>query len=334
MRPWKWLLLIVITLAGVAGVLLYSHYERLYPSTENAYLDATAVRISSEIEGPVTEVYVRSQHNVTRGAPLFAIDETPYLSLEHAAAAELALAHRQVAENSAELASAEADVQDARVHLSNARDQLKRLAELKKQSYSSEQQTEDAEAAYERARAALKMAEARLAKARARVSREEHSKEDILVTAAKARLTNARWALGQTQVRAPCDGILESVDVHVGETVRARTPVMVLICTDRFWVNANFKETQINRIAPGQSVEIEVDMYPDKIFQGVVESLNPATGTAFSLLPPENATGNWVKTTQRVPVKIRVTTPEPAYPLRVGASSKVTIDTRRPEERS
>src|SRR5690606_22601513 len=327
MKPWKWLVLIAATAAGLGAVALYSHYETLYPSTDNAYVDATAIRISTQIDGPVEAVPVRSQQAVKRGDVLLHIDATPHRAAARQAEAELALARRQVAENRAELASAEADLEDARVHLDNARDQLARLRTLKRQSYSSAQQTEDAQATFERARATLRVREAQREKARARLTNGE-SPDDLLVLAAQAHLDQARWSLARTQVSAPCDGTLESVAVHAGETVKAHQPAMVLVCTDRFWIEANFKETQLARIRPGQPVDIALDMYPGESFAGVVESISPASGTAFSLLPPENATGNWVKTTQRIPVKIRVTENPGRHPLRVGASSAVSIDTR------
>ncbi len=328
MKAWKWLLLLVIGAAGIGGVALYSHFERLYRATDNAYIDATAIHVSSQIDGPVTRVPVNSLETVARGDVLFEIDTTPYRSELAAARARLALAQRQVQENRAELATAEATVRDARIHLENAGDQLRRLENLKEKSYSSIQQTDDAEALYRRARAQLEVSEARLEKARVRLTPNEAG-EDLLVAEARANLEHARWALSQTTVKAPCDGILESVDINPGETVRAHNSLMLLVCTNRYWINANFKETQLERIRPGQPVEIEVDMYPDHVFRGVVQSISPASGTAFSLLPPENATGNWVKTTQRIPVRIHVLDRDEDYPLRVGASTQVRIDTTR-----
>ena len=327
MKPWKWLILAAVAATGLGAIAIYSHYETLYPSTDNAYVDASAIRVSSQIDGPVTTVPVRSQQAVKRGDVLLEIDATPYRAAARQAEAELALARRQVAENRAELASAEADLEDARVHLGNAADQLDRLRTLKRQSYSSAQQTGDAQATFERAQAMFSCLKAQRDKALARLTSGE-SREDLLVLAARAHLDQARWSLARTRLRAPCDGTLETVAVHVGETVRAHQPAMVLVCTDRFWIEANFKETQLARIRPGQPVEIAVDMYPGAAFGGVVESISPASGTAFSLLPPENATGNWVKTTQRIPVKIRVTQNPGGHPLRVGASSEVSVDTR------
>ncbi|KJS05616.1 MAG: hypothetical protein VR73_11995 [Gammaproteobacteria bacterium BRH_c0] len=328
MKLWKWLVLLALAGAGLGGIAIYSHYETLYPSTDNAYIDATAIRISSHVDGPVVRVPVRSQQTVKKGDLLFDIDPAPYRAEALGAEAELALAQRQVEENRAELASAEAELEDARVHQANALDQLQRLKTLKRQAYSSEQQTEDAQAIWERAQAAIKVSEAKLEKARARLANGSNVSEDLLVAAARAHLKQARWALARTHMSAPCNGTLEKVNVHVGETVRAHQAVMVLVCTDTFWVKANFKETQLARIRPGQSVDISVDMYPGAAFTGVVESISPASGTAFSLLPPENATGNWVKTTQRIPVKILVTGQPPQSPLRVGTSSAVRIDTR------
>jgi membrane fusion protein (multidrug efflux system) len=327
MKYWKWLVLVVILLAGLAAIGLYSRHEKLYPETENAYVDATAIRISSQIDGPVVSVPVSSLAQVKKGELLVLIDKSPFQAEVDASAAQLLLAKREAEENMAELESALAELEDAKVHVRNAREQLKRLASLKTQSYSSIQQTEDAEAVYQRAIAGQKVAEAKLEKARVRIAREEGSEEDLLIQEARARFEKAGWELRQTRIVAPCQGVLETVGVHGGETVKAHSTLMVLVCTDKFWVDANFKETQMERIRPGQSVTIKVDMYPNQVFEGVVENLSPASGTAFSLLPPQNATGNWVKTTQRIPVRIRVLQPDPRFPLRVGASTTVKIDT-------
>jgi len=107
----------------------------------------------------------------------------------------------------------------------------------------------------------------------------------------------------------------------------ATTPAFVLVCSSHYWVDANFKETQLERIRPGQAVNIRVDMYPDHPFHGVVENISAATGSVFSLLPPQNANGNWVKVIQRVPVRIRIDNPDPKFPLLVGTSTSITIDT-------
>ncbi len=124
---------------------------------------------------------------------------------------------------------------------------------------------------------------------------------------------------------APTSGTIANLTLRPGNTVTPDTPLFVLIGNQEFWVDANFKETELTRIRAGQEVTIDSDVYPDHPFRGVVESVSGGAGTAFSLLPPQNATGNWVKVTQRVPVRIRVLDPDPAYPLRIGTSATVRV---------
>ena len=141
-------------------------------------------------------------------------------------------------------------------------------------------------------------------------------------------MDQARWNLEHSRIIAPCEGIVTGLTLRPGDAARAGIANFILVCTETFWVDANYKETDLKRIQPGQSAEIAVDMYPGLVLKAVVQSIDPAAGAAFSLLPPENATGNWVKVTQRVPVRVRVLKPDPRYPLRVGTSAQVTIDTR------
>ena len=144
---------------------------------------------------------------------------------------------------------------------------------------------------------------------------------------ALAALGEAQWQLDNTTLSAACDGRIAQLTLQPSDAVQAGQSNFVLICDHQFWIDANFKETELARIHPGQPVAISVDMYPGVDFDGKVESINGSSGVAFSLLPPQNATGNWVKITQRVPVKIRVETPDAKHPLLVGTSAQVRIDT-------
>lgn len=146
---------------------------------------------------------------------------------------------------------------------------------------------------------------------------------------AQANLEKNKLNLQYATVKSPASGWVTNVSVRVGDTVKANDSLFVLIDDDNFWIDANFKETEMEKIRPGQKVDIEIDMYPEHPFSGIVESISGGSGSAFSLLPPENATGNWVKVTQRVPVRIRILNPDPAYPLRVGTSATVTVHLKK-----
>lgn len=140
------------------------------------------------------------------------------------------------------------------------------------------------------------------------------------VKLAQANVKQATLNLGWTNIKAPSSGWVTNMTLREGDMVAAHQQVFALISDEEFWVDANFKETDLGKIKEGQKVDLTIDMYPNHSFAGVVESISGGTGTAFSLLPPQNATGNWVKVTQRVPVRIRVLNPDPKFPLRIGTS--------------
>lgn len=143
--------------------------------------------------------------------------------------------------------------------------------------------------------------------------------------AAQASLAQAKLDLEHTHVTAPVSGTVANLSLRPGTVIQASNPLFAVIGSDQYWVDANFKETELEHIRPGDMAEIRVDSYPDRVFHGRVDSLSGGAGTAFSLLPAQNATGNWVKVTQRVPVKVIVTDPDPDHPLRIGTSAEVTV---------
>jgi membrane fusion protein (multidrug efflux system) len=160
----------------------------------------------------------------------------------------------------------------------------------------------------------------------AEAGRGEAGDDNAKVREALARLDQARLDLEHTRVPAPDDGFVTSLSLRPGTMVGANQPLFAFVSAHEWWLDANFKETQLERLRPRQKADIEVDMYPHHVFHGVVDSISRGSGTAFSLLPAQNATGNWVKVTQRVPVKILVTDADPALPLRIGTSGTVTVD--------
>lgn len=194
-----------------------------------------------------------------------------------------------------------AHVSQKKAELNNAKIGLERTLKLVAQKFVSPEKKDDAETAVDVAEANLKLAEAKWAE--------------------------AKLNLGYTQIYAANDGLINNLTLRPGTTVQARVPLFVLIDDSQYWVDANFKETELEDIRPNQSATIVLDMYPNHLFHGIVNSVSGSSGTAFSLLPPQNATGNWVKVTQRIPVKILITDPNPQYSLRIGATAAVTIQT-------
>ncbi len=142
---------------------------------------------------------------------------------------------------------------------------------------------------------------------------------------AKAQVEEAKLNLSYTQVYAPIDGVIENLTLCKGQVVAATVPLFVLISNASYWTDTHFKESELQTIRPQQKAKVILDMYPDRVFEGMVDRISGSNGTAFSLLPPQNASGNWVKVTQRVTVKVRILNPDPQYPLRIGTSATVTI---------
>lgn len=181
----------------------------------------------------------------------------------------------------------------------NADHKEKRTSQLAQKRFASTQDNEDAETALQTAAASLKLA--------------------------KAELDQATLNLAWTRIIAPTSGWVTNMTLRDGDNITANQPLFALISDETFWLDANFKETQLENIQAGQRAVISVDMYPNVTFEGVVQSISGGTGAVFSLLPPQNATGNWVKITQRIPVRILFTHINRRYPLRIGASSNVTV---------
>lgn len=265
-KKFTWLILLIIFAAIIAAVIWYFRESRLYPSTDDSYVQTHIVNIAPQVSGPVTEIYVQNHQVVHKGQLLFAIDADPYHYAVQKAQAELQLAQQQ----------------GARI--------FPLIASNKE-------------------------------------PRAEGDKLKAQIQEGIAALSQANYDLQHTIVVAPADGILANFKVRIGDTVSTGINLFALVEQAQFWINANFKETQLSRIKIGQTVDINVDMYPDVKFTGVIKSVSPGSGSIFSLLPPENATGNWVKVTQRVPVKIAFVNPNKNYPLLAGTSATATVDT-------
>jgi membrane fusion protein (multidrug efflux system) len=313
--------------AGVVSGASYAYhvYDTRYPTTDNAYVTADVVHVAPQVDGRVIGVAVHNQQYVHAGDLLYNIDPKPFQLTRESARAHLQQTRQDVAHNAAVVVSAEAEVKRLEVLLANAAARAKRSDELKGKNYVSQQTAEDAEADKQAAQAALEVARAKLNEARQQLG--QPGDDNHKVIEAKAALDEAQWQLDNTTLSASCDGRIAQLTLQPGDAVKTGQSNFVLICDHQFWIDANFKETELARIHPGQAVEITMDMYPGIAFSGKVESINGASGVAFSLLPPQNATGNWVKITQRVPVRIRVDNTDPAHPLLVGTSAKVRIDT-------
>lgn len=319
-HPLVWL---VVLLTLGAGAYWYWQHSRRYESTDNAYVNARTVRIAAQVSGQVTELRVDENQMVEKGALLLTIDAQPFRIAVDRAQAQLQQARFQVQRATATLRDIEALVRQREAELANAQSNHARTQELFANQLIAKEKADLAATQLKIAEAALESARARLAAEQANLgSSGEHNE---WVRQAAAALAQAEWDLRNCEVRAPVTGLVVNLNVRAGDVVTKNQPLFAIIDTAEFWIDANFKETQLTSVRPGAEAEIRIDMYPDKLFHGRVDSISGGSGTAFSLLPAQNATGNWVKIAQRVPVKIKVLDPDPKFPLRIGTSGAVRV---------
>jgi membrane fusion protein (multidrug efflux system) len=311
--------LLAIVVAGVA----YWLHARQFASTDDAYVNADTVDVAAQVAGEVTNVYVRDQQKVAAGDPLFDIDARNYEAAVAKAEAQLALARQNVQEQSAAVDVARAQLAQREAEALNARHNNQRAQELVASGFFSKQGGEQARTQELTAQAAVHASEATLAQAQSALGATGDA--NASVRAAEAALTQARLDLEHTKVKAPTAGMVANLSLRPGNTVTPGTPLFSIVSNEEYWVDANFKETELARVRPGRKARVVVDMYPEHPFAGVVESVSAGSGSAFSLLPPQNATGNWVKVTQRVPVRVRVLATDPRFPLRIGTTATVRV---------
>ena len=328
--------LIVIPLVAICvGLYLYAAGGR-YVSTDNAYVKANVIIISTEVSGRVTSVLVADNQAVEANDVLLQIDSSPLEITLNRARAQMAVIRT-------ELESLRADYGETVVQEQLAKDKVryldrryKRQRKLLKQGLSSEEKHDEAKHDLQVARREVEIIEQRVQRVLAQLAGNERLPVDQHPRYLTAQTTYDQAAvdLKATTIRAPASGIVSNMKLQVGEYAQAGKPVFSLIQNQPIWVEANLKETQLTHIQPGQQATIVVDAYPDKIWESVVSSIAPATGAEFSILPPQNASGNWVKVVQRIPINLVITDQAGGPQLRAGMTVTVRIDTRRKRELS
>jgi membrane fusion protein (multidrug efflux system) len=313
----------IVLIVAIGFGIHYWRLSQLYVSTDNAYLNADRIEMAAQVSGPVTSVWVRDQQSVKAGDVLFEIDPQPYRLAFDAAEAQLELAYQTTSQDRAAVAAARALVAQRAAELTNAQSNEKRSKELTEQKLISKQTAETTATEAQTAAAAVRAAQANLEQAQGALGKA--GAQNAAVRSAAARLAQANLDLKHTRVTAPANGLIANFELRPGSMVQSGVPIFTVIGDSQFWVDANFKETELRRIKPGQKATIVVDMYRDHEFKGEVQSLSGGAGQAFSLLPAQNATGNWVKVTQRVPVRVRVLDLDEKFPLRIGTTATVHI---------
>jgi membrane fusion protein (multidrug efflux system) len=318
-----WSLLTVAILLGGYG---YWHHLSYYPSTDDAYIKANVVNISPNINGHVEAVFIRDNQEVKKGTLLYTIDQRPYaIALKHAVAT-LDLTQQQIQSTKAAILIAKAKLEQAKTQYALDKKNAHRIEILVKEGKASIASGDDVSAKLATSHQAIIVAQNTYLQALSQLGKE--GEDNANLRASRANVKKAELDLNYTQIKAPTDGKISQLTLRVGDMVHQGQTVFSMIEKQHYWVEANFKETQLERIRVGQPVEIALDMYPHDRFKGTVQSISGSTGSSFSILPPENATGNWVKVTQRIPVKI--TFKDAHVPLALGASANVKIDTKHP----
>jgi membrane fusion protein (multidrug efflux system) len=325
--------LVAISLASTWGWQWFIR-GRFEETTDNAYLRGDITSIAPKLAGYVVEVDVDDNASVTRGAVLFRIDDSDYKARAEQARANVAARQAEIANieatrklQDALIAQADAQKRSTAADLQFARANLTRYVKLQMSGTASDQKLQDAQAAHDKAQASLDGAEANLLAQRLKldVLDAQLSGAQAALSQTQAALDLAALDLANTVVRAPVDGVVGNRQIRVGRYVTPGTAALDIVPVDDVWIVANFKETQLNKVEIGQRVRVTVDQYPDVEIDGVVDSFAPGSGAAFSLLPPDNATGNFIRVVQRVPVKIRMTRNPLPGRLVPGLSARVAI---------
>ena len=336
-RPLRQRLRLPLMLLGPLVVLIGAGWWYLtsgrFVSTDDAYVQAARTMITTDISGRVVEVAVRDNQRVSKGDVLFRIDDRPYRIAIEEAKAQLAAARLQVQAMKATYRQKLAEQKGAEDTLDYQQREFERQRQLATAGVASRATYDQVQNALQTARMKVTSSQSDAANMLAQLGGNPDLPVDDhpTVQRAQAALEKAQLDLSYTVVRSSESGIVTKVDqLQVGSYVTASQPVFAMI-SKKVWIEANFKETELTHMQPGQEATVEIDTYPGVEFHGKVESLSPGTGLTFSLLPPENATGNWVKVVQRLPVRIALEDPKNRL-LHAGLSASVEVDThyRRP----
>lgn len=334
-EPWRarkigrWVLMLSVPLILLGFGVYYWIYSDRYASTDNAYVQQDIVSVSAEVGGKIIEVAVRENQKVKAGDLLFAIDPMPFELAVAQSKAQIASAQVQVQNLETDYAVSGVDIEVARQDIAFAQSNYQRQAALMEKGFTTRARLDAAQNEVDKARAKLKSALADVQTAKSRLS------TGSAVPGENPAIANARAAheqnilnLSRTQVVAPISGrISQSSRLQLGQMMVSGLPSVSIVNDENSWIEANFKETDLAKMKVGQSAKISFDAYPDLELNGRVDSIGAGTGSEFSVLPAQNANGNWVKVTQRVPVRIRILDKSPRRMI-AGLSAEVIVDLR------
>jgi membrane fusion protein, multidrug efflux system len=321
-RNWtRTIVMLIVPAILIIGGVYYYLTSGGSVSTDDAQVKQDIVSVSAQVTGPIQQAFVRNGRDVKKGDILFKIDPAPFRVALENAQAQLAQAELQTGQLRTQAAGTGADITGSEANLKVKQNAFARQAQLMKQGFTTR-------ADYDTAFNDVKIAEQQLEDAKARAANAHAAiapGQQPQIAAAQAAVDKAKLDLSRTTVRAPMDGTVENADkLLVGQMAAEGIGMMSLVHSRTAWVEANFKEKDVGRMVPGQRAEITVDAYPGQKFPAHVQSIGAGTGSEFSLLPAQNANGNWVKVTQRVPVRIAFNG-TPAKPMIAGLSVTATV---------
>lgn len=325
----------LLLLGGIVfGVKEYIYYSK-HEDTDDAQIDGDISPVVARVGGYVDTIMFEENQHVTQGQQLVKIDDRDYkvkleqaLSTQKVASASVGVSQSQIYTTAANAASTKAQVETARVRLQQAQRDYERYANLVKDGSVTRQQFEQAQVNRDAAQAALQAAQDQYKAAQEQVSgtKNQLNVTNTGVSQKQGDIDFAKLQLSYTNITAPATGIVSKKSVQKGQLVQPGQTLFSIVNDNSLFITANFKETQLNNLRAGEKVNIEVDAFPDTKIEGTVYNFSPATGAKFSLLPPDNATGNYVKVVQRVPVKIKINaSKEIMDKLRPGMSVKVSV---------
>ncbi|HJO92710.1 MAG TPA: HlyD family secretion protein [Victivallales bacterium] len=312
---------VIILICATSAAIGYYKYISYYPSTDDAYIKAYIVQIAPNINGNISSINITNNEYVKKGTLLFTIDKKPYQIAVNKAKTDLLQAEQNVKLSKSNAHVAQVLVNEANTNYLYSKQTYKRNTYLNKKHIVSNQQEDETIKNFN-------VSKEKLASALS-ILKQKKLKIDVANSTVKEsniELNNAELNLSYTKIYAPADGYVSNFHLAAGEYINIGEQLFAFIESDQWWIKANFKETDLRRIKPGQDVNVYIDMYGKNI-SGKVQSIAYGSGSTYSLIPSENATGNWVKVTQRFPVRILVKNNNLNAPLRVGSTVNVTVNT-------